>query len=197
MPIPNNPLVVRANLVFRAYTRHFINSLHFSDASGWDLAKMQDLSDELKAWWDSPYGDQMSNQVQLEQVQVRLLDPLNPLALDDTVGLPIGGANPNIHEPFNVTSTISWRTGLAGRKFRGRNYVVGLCENNTNEDDTVSSDTVIALSAAAQNLLTRAATLAANLVVFHLANNTFTPVISYVIENIIDSQRRRLPGRGR
>jgi len=197
MPAPNNPLVVKVAMVFRADTRHFVNTLHVQDASGWDLASMEALAAEVVDWWNDNYKDACSNQVNLEQVQVRLLDPSNPLAVDYTTGLPITGNRSSIHEPYNVTTTISWRTGLAGRKYRGRIYVPGLTEDETNTDDTIASFVVTILAAAAQSLITRIGALTHNLVVFHVLTNTFTEITSYVIENILDSQRRRLPGRGR
>jgi len=197
MAIPNNPLVCRVNLVFRADTRHFINSFHVSDPAGWDLAKMQVISNAFKSWWANDYRDNVSNQVNLEQVQVRLYDPSNPLALDDTVGLPLAGLRASIHEPYNVTVTMSWRTGLAGRKYRGRTYVPGLTEDQTNTDDTINSTVVSELAAAAQALLLAIASTTADFIIWHASTNTFTKVITFVIDFILDSQRRRLPGRGR
>lgn len=197
MPVPNNPLVCKVALVFRLDTRHFVNTLHFSSAIGWDLTSMGNLAAMVKQWWLDSYQDDVSNQVSLEQIQVRLLDPTNPLAVDYTTGLPDSGSNANVHEPANVTVTLSWRTGLAGRKYRGRIYIVGLCENNTNDDDTIGSSTVSWLANVGGDLLAKAAAAAIQLIVFHKADNTFTKVLSFVVENILDSQRRRLPGRGR
>jgi len=197
MAIPNNPLVCKVAMVFRLDQRHFVNTLHFQNSLGWDLSSMGDLAAMVKQWWLDSYKDDVSNQVALEQIQVRLLDPSNPLAVDYTTGLPVFGSNTNVHEPANVTVTISWRTGLAGRKYRGRIYVVPICENNTNDDDTVGSLTVAWLANTAQDLIAKAATAAIDLIVFHNADSTFTKIISFVIDNILDSQRRRLPGRGR
>jgi hypothetical protein len=197
MPIPNNPLVVKVAMIYRMDTRHFVNTLHVHNSLGWDLSGMEDLAVAIKAWWNDTYQNIISNQVGLEQIQVRLLDPSNPLAVDYSDGLPTYGDQTSVHEPANVTSTISWRTGLAGRKYRGRIYIPPITEASTNADDTIGSTTVTALAAAASDLLTKLATAALELVVFHGETSTFTKVITFVIENILDSQRRRLPGRGR
>jgi hypothetical protein len=197
MAIPNNPLVVKVAMVYRADTRHFVNTFHVADVAGWDLAKMTLLAEQFVDWWRDTFNQASSNQINLEQVQVRLLNPANPLAVDYTTGLPITGGRSSVHEPYNVTVTISWRTGLAGRKYRGRIYVPGLTEDTTNTDDTIASFEVATLAASASDLMLRMATLSADLVIFHKIDNTYTAVTTYVIDNVLDSQRRRLPGRGR
>jgi hypothetical protein len=155
------------------------------------------LAEQFVDWWRDTFNQASSNQINLEQVQVRLLNPANPLAVDYTTGLPITGGRSSVHEPYNVTVTISWRTGLAGRKYRGRIYVPGLTEDTTNTDDTIASFEVATLAASASDLMLRMATLSADLVIFHKIDNTYTAVTTYVIDNVLDSQRRRLPGRGR
>jgi hypothetical protein len=136
----------------------------------------------------------------LDQVQVRKLSPTDPLAYDTTSGLPSFGTRNGGTEgidPANVTLTMSWRTGLAGKKYRGRDYIPGIISNDSTQDDHVGSALAAILAVAAQAYTASWIGTAFRDVIFHRADNTITPVISWVIDTIIDSQRRRLPARGR
>jgi len=198
MAVPNNPEVCRVSLIYARDTRTFVNVLHFRQLGGWVDTDLPGLCAEVADWWNDSYRLVVPPEVALVQVQARVYDPALPLAFD----LPISPPNPGTNatgDPTsaNVTSTLSWRTGLAGRKYRGRIYCPSLPELSVGDDDRLTSPTVSGLAVAAGDLIARAVTLAVDLVIFHRVDNTFTKVISYVIENIVDSQRRRLPARGR
>lgn len=196
MPLPDNPLVCKAALVYRRDTRQFVNTLHFSRAAGWTLGDMQTLASALATWWEDQLRTAVVSAVSLVQVQVRQYDPDNPQAVDLNL-VPIPGIIGTPPEPANVTSTISWRTGLAGKKFRGRIYVPGYAESQTANDDTLVSATVTLLTQAASAYLVSTLPAGTNPIVFHFVDATFNVITSFVIENILDSQRRRLPARGR
>lgn len=197
MPIPNNPKVVKVAFVFSRDNRTFINTFHVADPDGWDAASMHTLAVDMAGWWTLHYAGDMPAGVSLQQIQVRLLDPSNPLAEDYTTGLPVAGGTVAAMEAANVTSTLSWRTGLAGRKYRGRTYVPSIAETQTTQDDKLTGAMSTALSIIANAFITAVTSGNRVPVVFHAATNTFTQIVSYVIENILDSQRRRLPNRGR
>lgn len=202
-PLPNNPNVAKAIMTFASDTRVFQNILHFSATSAWTSLQLAQLATDLISWWNLAYKARMSNEVALTLVQTRKLDPDDPLGVDQPVIPPSPGTAANTSTPSNATVTMSWRTGLAGRRYRGRNYVPGLCEVDVTVDDRINSTLIASLQAAATSLI--ASTLSHGaLTIFHAPNetpnpldNTFTNVTTAVIENIIDSQRRRLPGRGR
>jgi hypothetical protein len=196
MPPPNNPEVCRFTLQYLRDTRTFENVFHVRDTGGWNVADMTVAAQTFRDWWDTQMKLQSPNVVGLKAVFARLYDPSNPLAVDLPVSPPIFGNATDSCSPANVTSTLSFRTGLAGRKFRGRVYVPGYTELQTNTDDTIGSGLVTRNAIAAGGIIGIWPT-GQNLVVFHRATNTFTPITTYIIENIIDSQRRRLPARGR
>jgi hypothetical protein len=197
MPIPNNPLVCKVAFLYSRDTRTFVNVFHVADSTGWDLTKMNNLAIDMHAWWSNQYKVYMPAGISLKQIQVRLLDPSNPLSVDYTTGLPESGSFASAMESANVTETISWRSGLAGRKYRGRTFVPGIAEAQVNQDDTSASGFVTALGIIADGLFNHVISGTRFPVIFHIASNLFTRITSYVIENILDSQRRRLPGRGR
>jgi hypothetical protein len=196
-PPPNNPQVVKVTMLYRRDTRTFVNTFHLKDSAGWDITKMQNAANDARDWWNTSYRLSQPAQVALYGVQVRLYDPANPLAYDLAVSPPIAGSQSGTSEAGNVTATISTRTGLAGRKFRGRMFVPGIAEVYANPDDTATSAFVAALAGAAVAFVGTAWHGGYQPAVWHFATNTATPIISAVISNILDSQRRRLPGRGR
>jgi hypothetical protein len=100
-------------------------------------------------------------------------------------------------EPGNVALVVKLLTGAVGRSRRGRQYMFGLGENTVNGN--------IALSGYLSAL---AVAFTRHLLGFTAASNTYIPtvasrklgvlydVIQFGIEAYIDSQRRRLTGRG-
>jgi len=105
------------------------------------------------------------------------------------------GSNAGEPEPGNVTSTVSWRTQFIGRRFRGRNYLPSFVIGDTNNDDTIASATLVRLAVLAGSLLFSQDSPFV-LAVFSRIANVVTPVSTAILENILDSMRRRLPGRG-
>lgn len=203
-PPANNPLVVKAALMFTRDTRNLVNTLHFTKSAGWNLASMTVLAQDLKNWWSTIYRASIPPAVALSQIQIRLLDPTNPLAVDLPVIPTIAGTRAGSPDAGNVSVTLSERTGLAGRAHRGRIYAPSLMETDVSDTDTLASVTVTSLANAIANLIFGFSTNSAFPVIFHRPglipkplDNAFDLVTSYVLENIIDSQRRRLPGRGR
>lgn len=199
LAVPDNPLVAKVAMVFNRDTRTFINTFHCTKfpATPWVATELVQLAIVFRDWWDDFYRLYATDALTLGQVQVRVLDPDNPIGYDLPVSPPIAGTNQIAEAPGSATQTISWRTGLAGRKYRGRDYAVGLGDIAIADDDRVASPFSSVLAQAAVELLTALAAGAFRLVVFHRGDNTYTTVVSFIIESILDSQRRRLPARGR
>lgn len=206
MPVvPDNPEVCRVVMKYHRDTREFQNVFHVRLVGGWVFSDMVALAGSFKDWWNTSYKTTQTADIALFEVQVRLLDPSAPLAVDLPVSPAIPGSNGVTTESGNVTETISWRTGLAGRAYRGRTYVPTMREDMVNEDDSVKSAQVAGLASVANALAADILPALAKLVIFHTPiagdpkplDNTANDVLFAIIENIIDSQRRRLPGRGR
>lgn len=202
MAPPNNPNVAKVTLVGHRDTREWVNTFHADKGAPIVEADLEPIAQAFYNWWHDTYRTRFANTIILDQIQVRVLDPSDPLALDYTTGLPEGGTySPGLGgetpEPANVTLALSTRTGLAGRKFRGRFYVPAIAAADKTTDDRVTSPTVTAFSACIQALISAVLTSGLQLAIFHRADNTVTHVITGVVDAIIDSQRRRLPARGR
>jgi hypothetical protein len=197
MAPPNNPLVAKVALIMGRDTRQIVNTFHCLKPGGWSASDLVSLANLVKTWWDSYYKVMIPTNYALTQIQVRVYNPTVPLAYDLNVSPPIAGTRPGNAEPGNATMSMSERTGLAGRKYRGRMYLAGLAQPDVTQSDTVISFITAAAANAMANLISQLFLNNTELSIFHRNSNTVTEVIAYVIENILDSQRRRLPGRGR
>jgi hypothetical protein len=158
---------------------------------------MATLANDVQAWISTQYKTLVSSPVSWYLISVRLYDPSNPLAYDLSISPPIAATQAGPAEAANVTATLSLRTGLAGRRYRGRMYVAAISENHVAQNDLLTSPYVVLAGTVTQAFLTAMNTGGRALTIFHKLSNTYTNVTGYAIENIIDSQRRRLPGRGR
>jgi hypothetical protein len=199
MPIPDAPTVARVAMLYTRDTRNFVNTFHVQKDTELVLSDLEAIATEALDWWETEFKQSQPSTIALTQIQVRKYDPDNPLAYDLPVIPPSVGSLAGAVAPGNTTSTLSWRTGLAGKKFRGRIYVPGIRESDTSDDDRIASPLMALLAAAATGFLDRFGLVGSiyKAIVFHRATATGTRIITAVLENIIDSQRRRLPGRGR
>lgn len=197
MPTPNAPAICRVSMLFSRDTRTFVNTFHVYRSTAWSISAMTALATIFSDWWTNNYRQFVWTGVALTQIQVRNYNPALPLAYDYTPAAPVPGLVNTPPDPASATLSTSWRTGLAGRKFRGRFYTVGMVEAHSQDNDTVTSAYVIAAGAAASALIANVVAGGLSLMIFHRIDNTFTQVVSTIVENLVDSQRKRLAGRGR
>jgi len=184
--------------------QHCENVYHVENTGAWDVGGLQALGDGFIDWWDTELKAFAPDTVSLRQVVLRDLTTESGLAVERTTGLPLVGTNGSPALPNNVTVAVKWSTGLAGRSFRGRTYHIGMPENST-VGNTVSASPLLDLQAAYDALIgvPPAVDAAYSLVVVSLFHDNAprvagvtTPILDSSIEPTIDSQRRRLPGRG-
>jgi len=196
VPTPNLPTVARVAMLFQRDTRKFVNTFHVRNSVAWAPSDLAGLATIFSDWWGANYKFQCVNDVCLYQVQVRVYNPLAPFAYDLAVSPNICGTQSVAPLPGGVTASISWRSGLAGRRYRGRFYAVGIAEDQIDDFDRLSSTYVSSMGTVGNALITRVQTAGYELVIFHRSPVGASLIGSVVVENIPDSQRRRLPGRG-
>jgi hypothetical protein len=64
----------------------------------------------------------------LERIRLRNISTQNGMVLDYTTGLPLVGTGSPAPTPNNVSFSLKKNTGLAGKSYRGRVYLLGLTE---------------------------------------------------------------------
>jgi hypothetical protein len=110
---------------------------------------------------------------------------------------PESGAIVQDSLPSNNAFCVRLRTALPGRRFRGRKYFAGLGEGDVtgNTYDIARADGIVS---AVQDLIDALATNLTPMQIVSFVGETSVPVTSAsYFDRIVDSQRRRLTGRGR
>lgn len=180
------------------------NVYHVLNPSGWDADQLDIMAGGFVSWWDTTLSAFAPGTLVLQRVIGRDLTTESSAAIEYTTGLPMSGENASPQLPNNVTLAVKWTTGLAGRSFRGRTYHLGMPENST-VGNTVSGGPMADLLAAyfALTGVPSATIGGCLLVVVSLVHagvprteGVATEIIGRSIDPTIDSQRRRLPGRG-
>lgn len=193
----NNPATARVVLTVTRDTRKFLNVLHMSrlDGAALSSADLLNMANVVADWWQNSYRQTCNPAVVGESVVATKNDPSDPLQQTVYINGPgtLGGSQ---LDPGNVTAAISWRTGLAGRKYRGRFFHFAPNGLGINGNDTFGGSTLSSFTAVGNYLLSHAVTAALKVIVFHRASNTFTPILETIVDQLVDSQHRRLAARG-
>lgn len=207
VPVPNCAL---AELRMTLDLQQVENTLWFDMGAVPDEAGLLSLNNALLAWWADFYAPLISSEVQLVEIACTSMDS----ATGPQVVLPpataLFGTQVEPSLPNNVTLTVSFRTASRGRSFRGRNYVVGLIEQQVLRN-TILDEVATGWQDAYSELLGFADTPGFSWVVasrfsgvdpvtgqpIPRVTGVATQITSVtVVDKIVDSQRRRLPKRG-
>lgn len=201
IPVENT---VEAEMLMTLYGQRIENTLYFHREDAWDIPDMLLLAEALEAWWSDQIAPLITADVSLEDVIVTDLTSATTPSISLPVSPAIPGTAGGASDPGNVCITVSFRTAGRGRSSRGRNYISGLGES-TVIGNTVSRAFADDCAAAYNNLL-EPGTLPGDatwVVVSRFAagaprvEGTWNPIINAIVVDVdIDSQRRRLNGRG-
>ncbi len=178
------------------------NVINFQLDGGWDTTSLTDLAAAVEDSWETNISPIVAETITLVDTTATDISTEFGPQVVDTGG--ISGAQGNPVLPSNVTFVVSFRTALRGRNFRGRLYHVGLTENFvvgdslsdsdatnfTNDYVSFFDDIATAVPGATHVIVSRC--LAGS----WRASAVITPVNGYSVDTTIDSQRRRLKGRG-
>jgi len=123
--------------------------------------------------------------------------------VDNTVSVGVTGGDPGASMPGNVALAVSFRTGLAGRSNRGRNYIPGVPRPWV-AGNTVAGVWAGYLTTAYDSLITELVASEFTWVVVSRftagavrALGVTNPIINSLVTDLaVDSMRRRLQGRG-
>lgn len=203
-PRPLTPNVAEVTMQFKQDGQYLYNKHHFYDDAGFDEGRLNNLGTAIREWWDTNLKGQCNNLCTLEAITVRDLSEAAGLEIAVTTGLPLVGANPNNSVPNSVTVAVKKATGRAGRSYHGRTYHVGLGSNQYTAN-TVNATAVTFLRDAYTLLMDPLGlTFETKLCVLsEVQGGNWRPtgiatiVTGISVDNVIDNQRRRLPGRGR
>lgn len=179
------------------------NTLYFHRETGWDDISLYSLLVDIRTQVRTAWLPLMAEGVSLHELHARDLTVEASYVADLSGEFGDNGGITQAYLPNNVTLSITFRTGFSGRSFRGRNYIVGMYRDAVSLN-AVSQLYADAWAAAYEGFLQVADGHNATWVVLsRYANNApretgvYTPIRSTGFADlIVDSLRRRLPGRG-
>lgn len=208
IPVPN---VAQVKLEGTLDSQQTINDMYFQLAGGITLADLQGLVTNMIDWFQFEYTAMCSEDWHTVAVHARDLSADLSFVVD---GAPAttNGQKPQESAPGNVCACVSFRTGLGGRSFRGRNYIPAV-PNDLVAINTLDPEYISTALAAYALLLPGGGALPGGwewVVVSRFTGGSpgvpsvprsegiATPVTNVLFaDTIVDSQRRRLPGRGK
>lgn len=197
--------VAMAELRFDFGGQRCENTLYFEASASLSTTLMTTLAADLVGWWKTQMLPHHTTNMALREVFVTDLTTSTSPTVTYGTGLPANGTNGPEALPNNCALCISFRTAARGRTGRGRNYIMGINEGQVNQSTV--DPTLVAQFVAAYNDLIGAGGLTAGLqwcVVSRFVDGDPRPAAlvrpitaALCVDGVIDSQRRRLPGRGK
>lgn len=206
MPLPLTANAAKCVLRYVIDGQLMINDLVFTnEVEGVTPLGLADLSQAVGQWAVDNILPLLAEDVVFGVVTARDLSTNPGFEFERSFG-PFQGGVASEAAPNNVCITVSFRTGVAGRSFRGRNYISGI-PNSSITLNVLNTPFANDIIGAYNLLLAGGGVLPANWVWVVLSNfhNGVARAVgltsqiqnSILTDTIVDSQRRRLPGRGK
>lgn len=200
IPVPNT---AQLELIYDWGGQVCETVLHYVKASPWTVDLLTDLCESATLEWDAVMQTQMPTTLSLIGVRATDLASQTGAVVNYGTGLPLAGTAVSPSLPNNVALVVTKRTALRGRSYRGRLYHPGLNEGQVT-GNIVGPSSVATIVGLWNNFLSLAVTGdEANMCVVSRYNNlaprvtgVATLVTNLTSDGFVDSQRRRLPGRG-
>lgn len=200
IPIAN---CAQVEVRYTLFAQQIENTLYFQHATGIAPSDLAALGSSIDAWVDGTLLVTGLSQdlVYRETYCTDLTSATAPTDIN-TTNAGATGSNASPALPGGSCIAIAFRTAGRGRSARGRNYISGLTESNVT-GNTVGGGMISALEIAYNALLTVppagwqwvvASRYTAGAP--RVSGVTFPVVLADVSDDFIDSQRRRLTGRG-
>lgn len=207
VPVPDTVLI---EIRMTANGQQVENTLWARATDPYGAPEMTLLGDNILVWWQDEIEPLVSSGVQLREIVVTDMATASGPQVSVVPPSPVTGDNTANIVPGNVTMSVSFRTANRGRSFRGRNYIVGLTEDQVTGNDFAAGVTTL-FGDAYTALLPVIASSAFEWVVasrfsgvdpvtgdpIPRTTGIATPVTTVVVvDNFVDSARRRLTTRG-
>jgi len=203
MPSSLVPNTMQCDVIFLLFGQRVENVYHITSPDGVDAAVLSDCADAMETWAEDQWMGVVSEDVQLLGVEVKNLSILGGGVVTRAPATTVVGSYTSPSLPGNVSFCASARTEQTGRSHRGRKYVAGV-PSSQRTGNLVSSayalqvisvlNDLVAVLSAINQVLSVVSRIQDHIV---LGVAQTTPITNFTFTDLyIDSQRRRLTGRG-
>ena len=178
------------------------NVLHYQAENIWDVAGLIAHASVLTTLWSTYLQSGVNSATTLTRILARSLENQFAPSIEYLPYTPMVGAYSGTPAPGNVTACVKLGSSQAGRSYRGRLYHVGMSATSFNGNQIVSS--YVTFLKDAYNEFRSSTELEDKVLVvasrYHNGEpritGIVTPVVYVSVNGDVDSQRRRLAGRG-
>lgn len=204
MPFVPAPGVTMCSIRFTLYQQLVENTVYVLEAAEFETRTPAEVAEIVGIWAGTSLISQLSVDILFREVYAVSLDSETAgVGTYTPSGGPTAGGVPEPSMPGNVTWCVQFRGDGRGRSRRGRNYVPGLPTSVINDNQVTQSWATAVLNSYQALGSTLQTEGLQHVIVSRVADGVprttalLTPVTAYVgVDTTIDSQRRRLPGRG-
>jgi len=201
VPVPDSVLV---EIVMELDGQIVENTLWFQASASFDTGDMGTLGLAVLSWWETEIAPGVADDLTVSGLNITDMRTQTGPGLFLLPSAPLAGEGTSPPLPNSNALCISFRTAARGRSARGRNYICGLQESQVTKSRVDAG--VPDFFQDAYAAMIGAGTLSPGwqwCVVSRIsggearATALVRPVTAaVVVDSVIDSQRRRLPGRG-
>lgn len=175
-----------------------VNVYNVLDTESHDEARLGEIADTFKEWWDTFMAPIHNPSYVLQSIKATNLTSSAGPQVIRSYSTDNQGTNAGGEAAGNAAGVISWKTALIGRSFRGRTYVGAFSESAIASAQTFDGAAVTAMLDAGTGLLDALSAIGAALAVLsrvaagvQRVAGLLTEIISVVVDNKVDSMRRR------
>lgn len=179
------------------------NVVYAQAVSAWDQATLISLGEDVIDWWSTTAAPLYTTSQVLREIFLTDLTSATATAVSVVPDVATEGTLGFEPLPNNCAIAISFRTASRGRSARGRNYISGIPTDNVSGnrvEGTFLDDWASAYVGLKEVIEGHGATMVVVSRRHNKVNRSAAvmfPVTTFLfVDNVIDSQRRRLPGRG-
>lgn len=196
------PLCCKVEMRYTQHGQQMENVYHVQHESGWNEARLNTLGGIFESWENTQAKGLRATSVTWTAAVLTSQEFEAAPGVEYVTGAPINGTDAGVDLPGNVTVAVRWITGLRGRSYRGRTFHIGLTRARVSGDAVIPTDQAL-IATCYNNLIGALDAEAMALVVASYRHNKApravglaSPITTATVEHTIDSQRRRLSGRG-
>lgn len=207
--MPSHPFIPVANtasveFIWQCASEISENVIHVEKGSPFSLSDLQALRGVCDTWDSTTWKSARNVNSVLLRIRTKALDTSSSPVEDYYLPTPRAGVASGSALPLNAAFCLKLSTGLGGRSFRGRWYAGNLATSILADAGHVASASVSGFVSNLTALRTVLATAGYTWVVTSFytggawrSSGLNTPITTVVaVNDALDSQRRRLPGRG-
>jgi len=199
-PVPNTVEIVVRGI---QGGQNIVNTFFAKMSTEPDQADCQALADAVDAWVGAEWLPILSAVYEYSRTDVRGLSHAVDVqaSSNDNAG---AGAVSGTSQANNVSIAVQRNSGLTGRASRGRIFVPGIADSKLSDDNHISTTFRTELEDALAALVAAIVAEGFSNAIVHrvsggspLVTAVVYPLVEWVVTDlVVDSMRRRLPGRG-